>query len=69
MTGFFTISDAARHIQDGTLDLLKFKTNPYRNTDNVITGSGTGQFQAFRTEFRCTLNLLAYPSRAPKCDL
>ena len=68
MTGFFIITDASQHIQDGTLDLLKFKSNPYRNTENVIIGSGHGQWHVFRDEFRCILNMLAYGSRAPKCD-
>ena len=69
MTGFYILTDASHHIQDGTLDLVKFKTNPYRNTENVIIGTGHGQFQVFRTEFRCALNLLAYGSKAPKWDL
>ena len=68
MTGFFIITGAAQHIQDGTLDLLKFKTNPYRNTEKAIIGTGHGQFQHYRAEVRCTLNQLAYASKAPRCD-
>ena len=68
MTGFYILTDASHHIQDGTLDLVKFKTNPYRNTENVILGSGRGQFRARTTKFRCTLNQLAYASKAPRCD-
>ena len=69
MTGFFIITDASQHIQDGTLDLLKFKTNPYKTRERAIIGTGHGQFQHYRAEVRCTLNQLAYGCKSPQCDL
>ena len=67
MTGFFTISDASRHIQDGTLDLVKIKTNPYRTGDKEYP-VGYGLFYQ-NGKFRCALNLLAYTARNwPVCS-
>ena len=71
MTGFFIINDATQNIQDGTLDLPKFKTNPYRDPDSVVAGSGGGSGRHYSNHdaYRCPLNQLAYGRGALRCTL